>query len=50
MPSAIEVSPAKWSSKTILFDDGIYSVISGFSVVVQFELHHYRIFCNIRIL
>jgi hypothetical protein len=31
MPSAIEVTPAKWSNSniTVLFDDGEYSVISG---------------------
>ena len=29
MPSAAEVTPEKWSSITILFDNGDYSVISG---------------------
>jgi hypothetical protein len=29
MPSALEVSPEKWSDITVLFDNGEYSVISG---------------------
>jgi len=29
MPSAIEVTPAKWSNIRVLFDNGVYSVISG---------------------
>jgi hypothetical protein len=30
MPSAEQVTPQKWSRKTVLFDNGVYSVISGF--------------------
>jgi hypothetical protein len=29
MPSAIDVTPAKWSAPAVLFDNGDYSVISG---------------------
>ena len=30
MPSAAEVRPEKWTGLTVLFDNGEYSVISGF--------------------
>jgi hypothetical protein len=30
MPTAAEVTPQKWTGKQVLFDDGVYSVISGF--------------------
>ena len=29
MPRASEVRPGKWSSLRVLFDDGVYSVVSG---------------------
>lgn len=29
MPSAADVSPGKWSDLRVLFDNGVYSVVSG---------------------
>jgi len=29
MPSAVEVTPARWTAIQVLFDNGSYSVISG---------------------